>query len=71
MKKIYEIALHRVAWYAVEAESPEDAIEIAKRNDELDQYEDQDGEALYVPEEIEAEDAEHYKDHDRYFTSED
>lgn len=59
--KYYEVCLHRFAWYGVKADSPEEAERIAKENDDQDNYDDQVGELMYVPEEIYAKDAKEMK----------
>lgn len=59
-EKYYEVVLHRVAWYSVKAENAKEAEEIAKANEELEDYEDCDGEPYYIPKEISKEEAEAY-----------
>lgn len=48
-KKIYEVVLHRAAWYAVEAENEDEARDIALDKSVNEDFEDDDGSLLYKP----------------------
>lgn len=59
-EKYYEVVLCRIAWHSVKAENAKEAEEIAKANEELEDYEECDGFPYYVTEEISKERAEIY-----------
>ena len=56
----YEVVLHRVAWFAVEANSRDEAISKAKAHATVEHYEDSDDDLHYEPEVIPEEDLQYY-----------
>ena len=58
----YEVVLRRVAWFAVEADSPEEAVRKAKAHASVEHYEDSDDDLMYVPEEMYEDDLQYYED---------